>query len=276
MANPHLNLDDNKRPYFKQLNLDATFDEIQAYVNTLTDATLILEFLLFNAGGDYTTLTKLTTDIDGKHAYEMVSESQTPKVFYSSIDLRWYYSLNDVNVAYIDSVSNYPQSGTWTIITGGTVIVTTKVLLFDSVQKFVEDQTQMNIYLTNQLPTETQITVDFQQLLDLPDTSIELLPDLPLGKAYIIERIQLRYYYNSTTFTGGSNFNIAINGTSDIIASVPVTLVNSVNDKFWANQSFNQNVVYSPNKGIQLQMSSYLADGDGTVDIRIFTKTIEV
>ena len=30
-----LNLDDNKRPYFKQLNLDETFDEIQNYVNNL-------------------------------------------------------------------------------------------------------------------------------------------------------------------------------------------------------------------------------------------------
>lgn len=28
-----LNLDDNKRPYFKQLNLDDTFDEIQNYIN---------------------------------------------------------------------------------------------------------------------------------------------------------------------------------------------------------------------------------------------------
>lgn len=30
-----LNLDDNKRPYFKQLNLDDTFDEIQNAVNAL-------------------------------------------------------------------------------------------------------------------------------------------------------------------------------------------------------------------------------------------------
>lgn len=28
-----LNLNDNKRPYFKQLNLDETFDEIQNYIN---------------------------------------------------------------------------------------------------------------------------------------------------------------------------------------------------------------------------------------------------
>lgn len=30
-----LNLNDNKRPYFKQLNLDDTFDEIQSFVNGL-------------------------------------------------------------------------------------------------------------------------------------------------------------------------------------------------------------------------------------------------
>ena len=33
-----LNLDDNKRPYFKQLNLDETFDEIQNAFNTLENS----------------------------------------------------------------------------------------------------------------------------------------------------------------------------------------------------------------------------------------------
>lgn len=44
-----LNLEDNKRPYFKQLNLDETFDEIQNAVNALESSTPTINYKVYTA-----------------------------------------------------------------------------------------------------------------------------------------------------------------------------------------------------------------------------------
>jgi hypothetical protein len=44
-----LNLDDNKRPYFKQLNLDETFDEISSAVNALEASIPTASYTVYTA-----------------------------------------------------------------------------------------------------------------------------------------------------------------------------------------------------------------------------------
>lgn len=261
-----LNLEDNKRPYFPQLDLNATFDEIQAAFNDLS----VKEFIIIG-GGDTFAMTIGAGLINGKKWFELPSEGVT--MTYNSTDARWEYSQGTTLMAYVSSVDDIPPSGDWTV-DGGTIwieISNYNFTLQESIESLFTNvfELQTDVYMSNSI-TLTQV-----DLVNLPDAGIEIMPDMAEGYYYIVDKFVFEGRFGTIPYTGGSSFFINANGTAIVVATVPVTIATASFDTLWTNGSFNQTAVYAANKGFSVGMNSYLADGDGDVKITMYYKIIK-
>jgi hypothetical protein len=167
-----------------------------------------------------------------------------------------------------------------------------KSLGFEPVdERLIAEDIQQIIEAVNELEggggseyTETIVNISSAQILALNSGNEIVLPDLEVGKYYDWHMF-IEYNYNTTPFAAGNLLEVSYNGNFDSIKIIPIDLFEGglfyISPEYYARDNSQYLLNYAKliplNKGLIItksQLSSTLADGNGTLRVKIYHKTI--